>query len=338
MLGQTANVMNELSHSVARADAASRDEMLRRMGELFSGVSHLLDSSGLETFDAIFVSLVPACSAAARAHLSEVVARNERGPRRAVRHLAFDDEIMVARPVITLSPLLLDEDQLALATVKSMDHLAALCERSTLTTGVVTDIILSRADGRIRVALAANAGGERLSVRGEAMLSDPRSRTTRSPTRWRSACARRTPGRPRPGRRRTACVPINPALTALDKRAGGAARSRRHRPGLTVLAKALGLPSQPVAKAFAVDIHGGFLAYARAANLYWETAERFIAALEAGNVPPRLQRAERDFRPAHARRGAPRRGAARQARRAGGSLTAISRSARTGPRPPARGR
>ncbi len=305
MLGQTANVMNELSHSVARADAASRDEMLRRMGELFSGVSHLLDSSGLETFDAIFVSLVPACSAAARAHLSEVVARNERGPRRAVRHLAFDDEIMVARPVITLSPLLLDEDQLALATVKSMDHLAALCERSTLTTGV-TDIILSRADGRIRVALAANAGA-RLSVRGEAMLSDlaleDDALADAMEERLRKANARPAPAGPKAN---GVPVPINPALTALDNELAALLDRADIDRALTVLAKALGLPLQPVAKAFAVDIHGGFLAYARAANLYWETAERFIRRrYEAGNVPPRLQRAERDFAqltPAEARR------------------------------------
>jgi uncharacterized protein (DUF2336 family) len=301
VLGQTGKVMDELSRSVARADASARDEMLTRMAELFDGVSHLLDPSGLETFDAIFVSLAPSCSTAARAGLSNKVARNKRGPRRAIRHLAFDDEIVVARPVITLSPLLLDDDQLALATVKSLDHLAALCERSTLSSGV-TDIILSRADGRIRVALAANRGAV-LSSRAGAILSD----LAEEDDALHEALEAREPKTAASSSAASGmATPAMPGLAALDVQLAKLLLQGETDQALGLLAKALGVPAVPLAKAFAVDIHGGFLAYARAANLSWETAEAFLKRrYEVGNMPARLQRAARDFQqltPPEARR------------------------------------
>jgi uncharacterized protein (DUF2336 family) len=221
------------------------------------------------------------------------VARNPKGPRRAVRHLAFDDEIVVARPVISLSPLLLDEDQLALAMVKSLDHLAALCERDRLNAGV-TDLILSRADGRIRVALATNKGAA-LSEKAQASLHDFAVEDDALHDALQGRAQKKAPEPPLLPESAVP-PPLNPRLAALDIQLTELLLRGETDQALATLAKALAAPAAAVSRAFAVDIHGGFIAYARAANLYWDTTEAFLRKrYEAGNVPPRLQRAARDF-------------------------------------------
>lgn len=297
MLDASQAVLSELSRKAAVSDAHGRDTMLLKLAELFDGVSHMLDDHGVETFDAIFLSLAAVCGPEALQRLSTLIAPNPRAPRRSIRRLAFDDEILVARPVITLSPLLLDEDQLALATVKSPEHLLALCERDALTTGV-TDIILSRADGRIRIALARNPGA-RLSKRGrerllEASIEDDElfDAVASRPDLGEAVAAPARPAAPAQPQ------PHHNTLSAaeLESRLMGLLSSNRVDDALQTLAETLRVPSMPVAKAFAVDIHGGFLAYARAANLSWDITEHFLKRrYEAGGIPPRMPRAKRDF-------------------------------------------
>lgn len=298
MFPATEPVISELSRKVAACDEAGRDNMLIKLGDLFSGVSHLLDDAGLDTFDTIFLSLAPVCGQTALKYLSESIAPNPRAPRRSIRRLAFHDEILIARPVITLSPLLLDEDQLALATVKSTEHVLALCERSTLTTGV-TDIILSRADGRVRVALARNEGAK-LSRRGrerllEAALEDDELDDV---VQKRPDLSEERPS--------SELVPVNSdaglrfhtvlSAAELEQQIIALLRSNEVDNALQRLSKALAVPPLLVSKAFAIDAHGGFLAYARSADLSWDAVEMFLKRrYETGSITPQLQRARRDF-------------------------------------------
>ncbi len=299
------SVVNELANSLARVGQARRDDMLVKLSALFGGVSHLLDDNGIETFDAIFVSLLPVCSDTAKMRLADVIAAKSRGPGRSIRHLAFDDAIQVASPVIRLSPLLLDDHLLALATVKSLDHLLAICERSDIASGV-TDIILSRANGEIRVALVSNPGAKfspsgKLRV-AEAALDDGclydamlgRADLAEQLQELEGAPAKPKMPMPHEGR----AVGGNPAGYGLpldqalrDLLAAGSVDL-----ALGMLAKTLNVPSRAVAKAFALDIHGGFLSYAKAANLNWQTTLRFIMKrYEAGQITPHVQRAEADY-------------------------------------------
>lgn len=310
---QSAALMGELTQSLAGSGQARRDDMLVKFAQLFEGVSHLLDEGGIETFDSIFVSLIPACSEEARKTLAEAVAPNERAPIRVIRQLAFDDSILVARPVIRLSPLLLDEHLLALATVKSPEHLLAICERSNLNAGV-TDIILSRANGEILIAVASNPGAH-FSERGqnrlvEAALDDGglydiiQQRPDLAP-HLDLLDAAPPPGAawgPPPPASAPSPVP-SPAPASVD-RTPAIDLELRHLlathavdAAIGTLAVKVGVPVQAVARAFALDVHGGFLAYAKAVPLTWETVLRFLMTrYEAGQVIPRLQRAEADYK------------------------------------------
>ncbi len=316
---QSAALMGELAQSLTGSGQARRDDMLVKFAQLFEGVSHLLDEGGIETFDSIFVSLIPACSEEARKTLAEAVAPNERAPIRVIRQLAFDDSILVARPVIRLSPLLLDEHLLALATVKSPEHLLAICERSNLNAGV-TDIILSRANGEILIAVASNPGAH-FSERGqnrlvEAALDDGglydiiQQRPDLAPhldlldaAPPPGAAWGPPPPAPAPSPTLSLSLARSPAPTPMDRTPAIDLELRdllaTHAvdAAISTLAIKVGVPVQAVARAFALDVHGGFLAYAKAVPLTWETVLRFLMArYEAGQVIPRLQRAEADYK------------------------------------------
>jgi hypothetical protein len=290
---QVRQLLDEMTRSLATSNLAGRDAMLVQLADLFAGVSHLLDRQGLDTFDTLFVSLAPACSAGARGQLSERVAPDARAPARLIRRLAFDDDIIVARPVLKLSPLLLDDDLLALATVKSLDHLLAIAERASLS-HAVTDLLLTRADGRIRITLVSNPGAN-LSERGwahiaETALEDDALHDVLQKRAAASAVA--APAIETP--------PAGSQPAASPVRADGEVIARLERgdvnAALVWLAAHLSVPAPPVMKAFAVDVHGGFLAYARAAGLSWSAVELFLSRrYDAGSVPRRLQRAQQDF-------------------------------------------
>ena len=323
--------MKELASGLAGLGQARRDDILVKLGELFGGVSHLLPDDGVETFEAIFVSLIPICGEQAKASLSGTIASNVRGPGRAVRHLAFDDSILVARPVLRLSPLLLDDHLLALATVKSPDHLLAMCHRPHLP-AQVTDVILSRANGEILVALAENPGAV-LSRAGQEILAGaalddgglydaiqlrpdlaavldsieaeetddvrPVPKEPASGPLPAVAAAPASEARPIPASavRSPASQPAAVmALPELEARLRQLLESNAVDAALATLARQLSVPLPGLAKAFAVDVHGGFLAYAKAARLDWSTMLRFLMKrYEAGHITPRLQRAELDY-------------------------------------------
>ena len=304
---QSAALMGELAQTLTGSGQARRDDMLVRFAHLFEGVSHLLDEDGVETFDGIFVSLIPACSEEARKTLAEAVAPNERAPIRVIRQLAFDDAILVARPVLRLSPLLLDEHLLALATVKSPEHLLAICERNSLSSGV-TDIILSRANGEILIAVASNPGAQ-FSERGqnrliEAALDDgglfdivqQRPELASRLDVLDSTPAGAAWGPPPPALAPAPAPAPADRTPALDMDLRNLLATNAIDAAIGMLAAKVGVPVQAVAKAFALDVHGGFLAYAKAVPLKWETVLRFLTRrYEAGQVIPRLQRAEADY-------------------------------------------
>jgi hypothetical protein len=309
---QSAALMGELTQSLTGSGQARRDDMLVKFAQLFEGVSHLLDEGGVETFDKIFVSLIPACSEEARKTLAEAVAPNERVPIRVIRQLAFDDSILVARPVIRLSPLLLDEHLLALATVKSPEHLLAICERTNINAGV-TDIILSRANGEILIALASNRGAH-FSERGqnrlvEAALDDgglydivqqrpdlAAHLDLLDASLPPGAAWGPPPPAPAPSPAPSPAPVSVDRTPAIDRELHLLLATNAVDAAIGTLAVKVGVPVQAVARAFALDVHGGFLAYAKAVPLTWETVLRFLMArYEAGQVIPRLQRAEADY-------------------------------------------
>ena len=81
-----------------------------------------------------------------------------------------NDEIVVARPVLTVSPRLDDQALMAIALDRGRDHMLAICERPAVS-APVTDVLVRRGDGAVRHAIAGNHGA-RFSLAGTATLID----------------------------------------------------------------------------------------------------------------------------------------------------------------------
>ena len=163
-------LLAELDSSLESGSQDRSAETLRRLTDLFLGNAEQYRDQQVALFDDVFSRLVEKIEKRALAELSERIAPVEKAPAGLVRHLAQDDAIAVAAPVLTQSPVLTDDDLAAVAQTKSQDHLLAVSKRETLTTAV-TDILIARGDTRVVHSVADNAGAA-LSDAGYSRLID----------------------------------------------------------------------------------------------------------------------------------------------------------------------
>ncbi len=112
----------------------------------------------------IFLLLARQAERDVRRILSERLAHAEWAPRALVNVLALD-EIEIARPIIASSPLLQDEDLLAILIQATIEHQIAVARRPRLS-GRVADAIIDRAEPATLTALASNRTAE---VSGEGL-------------------------------------------------------------------------------------------------------------------------------------------------------------------------
>jgi uncharacterized protein (DUF2336 family) len=162
-----AKLIGELETSIARGSPERRVRTLRSVTDLFLQDPEALSERQVELFDTVITRLATAIEARARAELAERLAGVANAPRGIVRSLAHD-QIVVARPILTRSDRLSDDDLIAVALAKGRDHMLAISERSTLSEPV-TDVLVSRGDRVVAHAVAGNPGA-RLSRMGAAAL------------------------------------------------------------------------------------------------------------------------------------------------------------------------
>jgi hypothetical protein len=165
----TANsLIDELERALTVGTSTQRSEMLSRITDLFlAGVSRYSDVQ-INLFDEVISKLVSTIEAKARAKLAARLATASRAPAGALRMLASDDDIEVARPVLRDSERLTEADILAHARNKGQPHLLAISERKSLSEAV-TDVLVTRGDRQVTHAVARNTGA-RFSDAGFRML------------------------------------------------------------------------------------------------------------------------------------------------------------------------
>jgi uncharacterized protein (DUF2336 family) len=156
---QTQSLIAELEDAVQSGSKERRIDTLRRVTDLFLTSSNRLNSEQIEVFDDVLGHLVRRVEARALAELSERLAKVDAAPVRTLRGLAFNDEIEVARPVLTFSKHLSNEDLVEVARTKGQSHLLAISDRDSLHTSV-TDILIERGDRDVHRRLASNAGAQ----------------------------------------------------------------------------------------------------------------------------------------------------------------------------------
>ena len=158
----------ELEDALKDGSSERRVETLRRITDLFLNDADRLNEQQVRVFDDVLVHLIQLIETKALIQLSACLAPVDNAPTEVVRHLARDDEIMVARPVLSQSKRLTDDDLIKIAEIKSQEHLLAISGRGSLNEPV-TDVLVRRGNQQVTHKLADNSGA-RFSETGFAKL------------------------------------------------------------------------------------------------------------------------------------------------------------------------
>lgn len=151
------SLIPELDDIVKSGSASRRAEAIGRISDLFlQGAAHF-ETQHVALFDDILVGLVPSTEIDTRANLAERLSLLVNAPPTLVRQLALDDEIRIAGPILSRSPLLDESTLVEVARGRGQAHLAAISARSILSSPV-TDVIVRRGDREVVRSIAANTG------------------------------------------------------------------------------------------------------------------------------------------------------------------------------------
>src|SRR5271165_2090071 len=155
MESPVALLIPELDDVVRHGSSARRTETMQRITSLFIDGASQFNDDHVRLFDDVLSRLIGEVDATARAELSHRLAPIGNAPREAVRRLAKDDDIAVARPVLKQSQRLKESDLVEIAQGKSQAHLLAVSKRREIGEPV-TDILVRRGDREVLRSLAEN--------------------------------------------------------------------------------------------------------------------------------------------------------------------------------------
>src|SRR5579864_1289158 len=138
----TLSLLDELETTLTSGSSSRRIEILTAVTDLFIDV---------------MARLMVKIEAKARAKLAQRLAPIANAPSNIIQLLASDDDIEVARPVLTRSERLSEHTLVAAANSKSQQHLYAITQRNALSEAV-TDILVERGDRDVVHAVVKNRG------------------------------------------------------------------------------------------------------------------------------------------------------------------------------------
>jgi uncharacterized protein (DUF2336 family) len=147
--------LRELDEAVSRGSSESRERALWHTTDLM--IAGRFSDDEIWTFGEVVTRLADEIEVAARAQLSERLARFDRAPVNIIHKLAFDDAIEVAGPVLRESKQLETYALVANACTKSQAHMLSISKREKLEERV-TDELVKRGNQEVVKSVAANSG------------------------------------------------------------------------------------------------------------------------------------------------------------------------------------
>lgn len=161
--------LESLARLSREASDEGRQELLRKVTDMFLEAPQNLGDTEKEYFGEIMGKLAFKLEMKVRQHLSETLSEVGDAPRDLVVKLA-NDEIGVARPVLTKSDVLQDEDLLEIVKQSGQGHLMAVSGRQVVSE-LVSDAIVEKGNDAVLGTLASNAGAELSSQAKETMVA-----------------------------------------------------------------------------------------------------------------------------------------------------------------------
>lgn len=136
-----------------------RVETLRRVTDLFIRDANRFNDREVDIFNGVLEHLVKRIEGKALAELSQRLGPVKNAPSGVVRHLANNEDIAIAGPVLTQSSRLSDKDLVEIAQSKTQAHLLAISGRSEIDRSV-TDALLQHGNSHVFHKLAENHGAD----------------------------------------------------------------------------------------------------------------------------------------------------------------------------------
>lgn len=161
--------LTHLINLAREPSSEKRRDLLREMTELFMDAPDSYNDTESGQFGDILGMVARDMEMAVRQNLATRLSQVPNAPRSLVLQLA-SDEIEVAQPMLLSSLVLKDTDLIALARLKSQDHLHAIAGREQVSPAV-SDALVARGDDRVLVRLVGNTGAQ-LSREAMETLSD----------------------------------------------------------------------------------------------------------------------------------------------------------------------
>ena len=153
----TLSLLDELETTLATGSSTRGVEILTSVTDLFINGAPRFSENQIGVFDDVMARLMVKIEAKARAKLAQRLAPIANAPSNVIQLLASDDDIEVARPVLTRSERLSEHTLVATANSKSQQHLYAITQRDALSEAV-TDILVERGDRDVVHAVVKNRG------------------------------------------------------------------------------------------------------------------------------------------------------------------------------------
>lgn len=148
-------LLPELELAIARGSPKRRSEMLFSVLDVFANGADRFSDDEIALFDDIIMRLAVEIEMAAREKLAQRLAPIAKAPLNIIHMLACDDEIRVARPILSDS-VRIDETVLAqVAKSQSQAHLIAISQRKSLGE-IITDILVERGNREVLLTVSKN--------------------------------------------------------------------------------------------------------------------------------------------------------------------------------------
>jgi uncharacterized protein (DUF2336 family) len=154
---ESKSFLDALEDAVSRGTPESRARALWHTTDLM--IAGDFSDDEIWTFGEVVTRLADEIEVAARAQLSERLARFDNAPVNVIHKLAFDDAIEVAGPVLRESKQLETYALVANACTKSQAHMLSISKRETLEERV-TDELVKRGDQEVVKSVASNTGAK----------------------------------------------------------------------------------------------------------------------------------------------------------------------------------
>lgn len=165
---ESAALIAELEGALDRRLPERWARILRQVTKLFLADAHRFNEAQIAVFDDVFLRLMERAETQALALLGNELCGASAVPRKAIRRLAFHDDILVAGPVLRRSRGLPDNDLVEIANVRGQQYLLEISGRQTID-APLSDKLVERGETAVLARLIQNLGA-RFSETGCAAL------------------------------------------------------------------------------------------------------------------------------------------------------------------------